>query len=65
MALYIRNICNLPKKPAPRQRALNWDAILIALSQNRTFVQLEHYIRANPIPDFNYVANNMLMQAEG
>ena len=27
-------------------------------------MQLEHYIRANPIPDFNYVANDVLMQAE-
>ena len=30
----------------------------------RTFVQLECYITANAIPEFNYVENDMLMQAE-
>ena len=34
------------------------------MAQQRTFVQLEHYITANPIPDCNYVANEMLMAAE-
>ena len=34
------------------------------MAQQRTFVQLEHYMRANPITDCDYVSNNMLMQAE-
>ena len=60
------NICNIFNLPddVQQRRALNWDAILRALAQQRTFVQLEHYIRANPIPDCNCVANNILTQAE-
>ena len=50
--------------PVPRQCQLNLDAILRALSQQRIFVQVEHYITANPIPDCNCVANDMLMPAE-
>ena len=34
------------------------------MAQQRTFVQLQHYIRGNAIPDYNYVANNILTQAE-
>ena len=42
----------------------NWEAILTALAQQRTFVQLQWYISANPIPECNYVLNNILTQAE-
>ena len=58
-----QNIAEIPV-PVPRQYQVNWDTILRALVQQRTFVQLEHYITANPIPDCNFVANNMLMPAE-
>ena len=51
-------------QPVQPRRQVNWDAILRALGQQKTFVQLQHYITENPLPDCNYVANNMLMQAE-
>ena len=66
IAQNIRNIHNIPEIPVnvPRQCQLNWDAILRALAQQRTFVQLELYITENPISDCNYVVNDMLMPAE-
>ena len=60
----IHNIRNLPKMPVQQRGQINWEAILRALAQQRTFVQLQHYIRGNAIPDCNYVANNILTQAE-
>ena len=60
----IHNVHNLPEDTAQPRRAVNWDVILRALGQQRTFVQLQHYITCNPIPDCNYVADNILMQAE-
>ena len=30
----------------------------------RTFVLLQHYINANPIPDCDYVADNVIVQGE-
>ena len=60
----ICNVHNLPEETAQPRRAVNWDAILRALGQQRTFVQLQCYITCNPIPDCNYVADNILMQAE-
>ena len=60
----ICNIHNLPEETAQPRGAVNWDAILRALGQQRTFVQLQHHITCNPIPDCNYVANNILMRAE-
>ena len=59
-----QNVRNISNDTVPRQGELNWDIILRALAQQRTFVQLEHYIRANPITDCDYVSSNMLMQAE-
>ena len=66
IAQNIHNILNIPEVPVqlPRQCQLNWDAILRAFAQQRTFVQIEHYITANPIPHCNYVANDILMPAE-
>ena len=50
--------------PVQQRGQINWEAILRALAQQRTFVQLQHYIRGNAIPDCNYVANNILTWAE-
>ena len=36
----IHNICNLPTEPVQQRQELNWDAILRALTQQRTFVNL-------------------------
>ena len=58
------NICNLSKEAVQQRGPANWDAILRSLAQQRTFVQLQHYMTANPIPDCNYVSNNILTQAE-
>ena len=60
----IHNIRDLPKMPVQQRGQINWEAILRALAQQRTFVQVQHYIRGNAIPDCNYVANNILTQAE-
>ena len=34
-----------------RVHPINWSAILQALSQQRSFVQVKRYINGNPIPD--------------
>ena len=60
----ICNIRNLFEEDVQQRPTRNWDAILTALGQQRTFVQLQWYISANPIPDCNYVLNNILTQAE-
>ena len=59
-----QNIRNLSEEDVQQRPTRNWDAILTALAQQRTFVQLQWYISANPIPDCNYVLNNILAQAE-
>ena len=59
-----QNICNIPKEHVQPRQQINLGATLTALAQQRTFVLLQHYITGNPLPDCNYIANNMLMQAE-
>ena len=60
----IRNIHNLSEEDVQQRPTRNLDVILTALGQQRTFVQLQRYISANPIPDCNYVLNSILTQVE-
>ena len=60
----IPNIHNLPKTAQPRMATLNWPAILRALGQQRSFVQLQRYIRANPIPEIVCVASDNILQSD-
>ena len=48
----------------PRAQPLNWSAILRALSQQRTFVQLQRYVFNNPIPDLICGLNDSILQSE-
>ena len=48
----------------PRAQPLNWSAILRALSQQRTFVQLQRYVFNNPIPDLICGPNDSILQSE-
>ena len=54
----------MPDIDQPRIENLNWSAILRALGQQRTFVQLQQYINANPIPEMICVANDNFLQSD-
>ena len=60
----IPNICNLPKTAQPQMATLNWPAILRALGQQRSFAQLQRYIRANTTPEIVCVANDNFLQSD-
>ena len=58
------NICNVPDIEAPRMQQLSWSAILGALGQQGSFVQLQRYIAANPIPQLVSVPDDTFWQSD-